>query len=503
MHYTPCNIVVIKTDHQRHDTIGALGYPHMITPNMDRLVREGVSFTNAYCCGATCISSRAAFYTGMFAHNTGCYSFDRWSHNPTWLSDIKESGYHTAAIGKVHHSPAAAMMAFDDRVYSENFPEMRGWHDDYANFLKANGQESGCKLITRDGHWLDKCCSDVFPLEEQYHVDQFVGRMATRWIRDYEQETPFYLHVGFVGPHDPFDPPQRFLNMYTDRDVPAPHKDKGGLDAKPGQYKRHMESCLNSTNWEKQPNHSSWAVDLRGKSQDELKRMRRHYYAEITQIDEQIGQIIGMLEERGVLENTLIILTCDHGDNLGDHELMYKWVMTDQAVRVPMVVRLPGATRAGDIDDGLFSHIDVGPTLLDILDLPIPARLDGASNWQRIAKGDTSQIPEAVYCEDNYLLMARTADRKYIHYAGQPYGEYYDMKADPGEEENLIEQLPDEVLKVKSSLLDWLLVSRYHGSLPNIQTPSGKRSIWPGNHPEDPFVLHAGCIGNNTVKLNG
>lgn len=139
----PKNIVVIETDQQRHDTINELGNSHMITPSMDRLVREGVSFVNAFCCGATCISSRAAMYTGMYAHNTGCYSFDLWAHNRTWLHEIKEHGYRTAAIGKVHHSPSTAMMAFDDRIYSENFPQMRSWYDDYANYLKAEGQESG------------------------------------------------------------------------------------------------------------------------------------------------------------------------------------------------------------------------------------------------------------------------------------------------------------------------------------------------------------------------
>ncbi len=87
------NIVVIKTDQQRADTVAAWGNPHMLTPNMDRLAREGVSFTNAFCCGATCISSRAAFYSGMFAHNTGVYTFDRWSHIRTWLHDFKEAGY--------------------------------------------------------------------------------------------------------------------------------------------------------------------------------------------------------------------------------------------------------------------------------------------------------------------------------------------------------------------------------------------------------------------------
>lgn len=380
---------------------------------------------------------------------------------------------------------------------------MSSWYDDYANYLKAEGQESGCKLITQDGNWMEKCCSDIFPLEEKYHVDQFVGRMATRWIRDYSDEAPFYLHIGFVGPHDPFDPPKRFLDMYEGRDVPAPRFDRDGLSAKPPQYKRHMESCLNTTDWGRGPGHGSWTIDLRDKTVDDLKRMRRHYYAEITQIDEQIGNILSELERRGILDETLILFTSDHGDNLGDHELMYKWLMTDQAVRVPMVIRLPGMSRAGSVDTDLFSHIDIGPTLLNMLGIEIPARLDGASNLRRLQQGDPDDAPDTVYCEDNYILMARSMDRKYIHYAGQEHGELYNMESDPWEETNLYgtEEYDAELAAIRGSLLGWLLQSRYHGSLPQIGRPNGRRTIWPGNHPHDPYVLHAGCIGNNRVML--
>ena len=499
----PRNIVFIETDQQRHDTINTLGHRHMITPNLDRLAREGISFVNAFCCGATCISSRAAMYTGMYAHNTGCYSFDPWAHNRAWLHEIKENGFRTAAIGKVHHSPSTAMMAFDDRIYSENFPQMGSWYDDYANYLKAEGQESGCKLITQDGRWMSKCCADIFPLDEKYHVDQFVGRMATRWIQDYGEDHPFYLHVGFVGPHDPFDPPKRFLDMYDSREIPSPRFDESGLDAKPPQYKRHMEACLNTTDWARGPAHGSWTIDLRDKGVEDLKRMRRHYYAEITQIDEQIGHILRALEDRAVLDDTLVMFTSDHGDNLGDHQLMYKWVMTDQAVRVPLVVRLPGRDRAGTVDEDLFTHIDIGPTLLEMLGVAIPDRLDGTSNLRRFVNGERGPVPETVICEDNYLLMARTKNRKYIHYAGQEHGEYYDMIADPWEERNVIdiEEYGQEIAAMRSELLDRLLTSRYHGSLPHIGRPNGKRSIWPANHPEDPYVLHAGCIGNNKTKL--
>lgn len=506
------NFVVIVTDQQRSDTIAAHGHPHMITPNLDRLVAEGVSYTQAFVCGATCVASRAAFTTGQYAHNTGCYSFDEWSHNRTWLHELSEAGFHTAAIGKVHHSPSASPMAFHDRVHAENFPDMKNWRDDYANYLKSGGQQSGCRLLTGDGRWHEKFASDTFPLPEAFHEDQFVGRMATRWIDDYEDERPFYLHIGFQGPHDPFDPPERFLQMYSEREVPLPRPDRGGLAARPPQYTRQMEAIRNSTDWDRAPGHGGWSVDLRNATDDDYRRMRRHYYALVTQIDEQVGHIMEALRRRDMLRDTLVVFTSDHGDNLGDHGLMYKWLMTDEAVRVPMIVRLPDADavsppsgrsvqtippRAGERDDRLFSQIDFGPTFLEAAGLPVPHRLDGRSNLSRFLTGDPSSAPEAVLCEDNYLTMYRTANRKYIHYAGQEHAEFFDLEADPHEEENLYPggSHEQEILQIRSKLLDWLMVSRYHGSLPQIGRAGGERSIWPANHPDDPWVLHAGTKG--------
>ncbi len=493
---SPKNIIVIKTDQQRADTIAALGNPHMITPNMDRLVHEGISFPQTYCNAATCVASRAAFYTGQYPHNTGCYGFDEWSHNRTWLHEIKDAGFRTAAIGKVHHIPGSDKMAFDERVYVENFPEMNGSHDDYAKFLKAEGQESPCKLLTQDGKWLDKCTSDVFPLEEKHHVDQYVGSMAKRWIDDYDGQKPFYLHVGFQGPHDPFDPPKRFLDMYEGRDVPLPHKDKDGLEARPPQYERFMEASRNPDKFHIAPPYGVWATDLRGRTDEELKRMRRHYYACITQIDEQIGHIYSSLEKQGLLENTLIILTSDHGDNLGDHEMIYKWLMTDQVVNVPGIVRLPGAQRAGIVDADFFSQMDIGPTILTALGIEPPQRLDGQSNWKRLSEGDASEAPDKVYCEDNYITMVRSKERKLIHYTGQDYEEYFNLSDDPWEESNLSKD-PDyaqEILETKAETMEWLMKSRYLGSLPQIKLETGKRPIWPENHPHDPFPLNAGSI---------
>ncbi|MGJ8654436.1 MAG: sulfatase family protein [Opitutaceae bacterium] len=487
----PINVVVITTDQQRSDAVAAWGNPHMITPNMDRLAEQGISLTRTYVAGNTCISSRAAFYTGQFAHNTGCYGFQDWAHNRSWVEDIRDAGYYTAAMGKVHHYPATAMMGYNERLYTENFPNLKKSYDDYANYLKAEDQPSPMKLLTQGGDWMNKHASAAFPLEEKYHVDQFVGRMAARWIQDYDKDEPFFLHIGFQGPHDPFDPPQRFLDMYEERDVPLPHFDVGGLEARPPQYARFMEACRNPLMFDQGPHFGVWAVDLLGMDDEAFRRMRRHYYAKITGIDYQVGKILDMLEAKGLMENTLIIFTSDHGDNLGDHELIYKWLMTEQSVHVPMIVRLPGAERAGAIDDDLFTQIDVGPTILTALGLEVPQRLDGSSNWKRITENDRNEVPEMVFCEDNYLTMVRTKDRKLIYYAGQPEEEYFNMTEDPWEEHNLAHN-PDyaqEIMALKVDMLEWMTVSRYLGSLSHVNQADGKRDKWPANHPGDPYIL--------------
>ena len=485
--------MIIKTDQQRADTINALGASHMITPNMDRLVNEGVSFTNAFCCGATCISSRVAFYTGRFAHNTGVYSFDDWADKRTWLHDLKDAGYHLSDVGKVHHQPCDAQMAYDERVIAENFPMFTDY-DDFSNYLKAEGQENPCKLHVADGKWLDKCVSQPYPLDEKYHVDNFLGRMACHWIDSYDKEKPFFLHVGFVGPHDPYDPPKRFLDMYKDVEIPAPVKRGDEFETKPPQYKRFMEQCLREPDdptFTKPGGYGVFSVRIDDKTDEQLLEMRRHYYAKITHIDEQIGKIMKSLEEKGLLDNTIVVFTADHGDNLADHGMMYKWLMTEQSTKVPMVVRMPGKKRFGIVDEDLFTQMDVGPTLLDFAGLEVPCYLDGSSNLQRIASGDKTQVPEKVYCEDNYLTMVRTKTHRFIHYAGQNVGEYYDIINDPYEFENLYDdpEYQDDIVKLKLDLLEWRCVSRYLGSALNVGLGPKPKRYWPGYIPEDPYIL--------------
>jgi arylsulfatase A-like enzyme len=464
----------------------------MITPNMDQLAKESVAFDHAFCCGATCVASRAAFYTGLFAHNTGVYHFDQWTHHRTWLDLFREEGYHLAGVGKMHHHPdESAKMAFHERVIAENFPMMTDW-DDYSNYLKAENQPHPLRELTKDGNWASKCASDAFPLEEKYHMDHFIGNMSCRWLEDYDGTKPFFLHIGFHGPHDPFDPPQRMLDLYENVEVPEPVQGQGELDSKPPQYKRflerHQQAHIDNT---KPPQYGAGLMSLKGKSTPDMLRWRKHYYAKISYIDEWVGKILKQLEEKGLSDNTAIVFTSDHGENLGDHGMIYKWLMTEQSTRVPMLIKLPKGMTTPRVDHDLFTQMDIGPTLLDLAQIEVPSYLDGKSNLSRLIHNDGHHVPQRVYCEDNYLTMVRTKEKRMVHYAGQPYGEYYDILQDPWEQNNVYDnpEYEEEIKKLKLEFLEERAVSSYLGSIERVKAPVYQKRKWPEFFPNDPYVL--------------
>jgi arylsulfatase A-like enzyme len=456
----PPNIIFIMTDQQRADTIAAAGNEWMITPALDRLAREGVLFGNAFCCGAACVASRAAMFTGMYAHNTGVYSNKRrWAHHRTWLDDFREAGYTVVNVGKMHARDAP--MAFHDRYIVENkSSHLR--YDQWNRFLWMSGLDVPRRHMTID-NWARQLNSAAWPYEERYHSDVFVGDMALNYIERWDGRAPLLLQIGFPGPHEPYDPLPRVLDMYQDRAasgqaMPSRIYQPGELARKPpvqAMFKRTYETADHEHR-----------IDFSAATDADLARMRRHYCAGVTGIDEKVGQILDALQDKGMLQTSIVVFTSDHGDNLGDHDLPYKWFMYDSVTRVPLIVRLPAGTGGGRMDEGLFSHIDLGPTLLELAGLPVPSRMDGCSRVARLASSPDAPVddaPQAVYAEENYLTMARTATHKLVYYAGHPWGELYDLVRDPDEVVNLydVDAYRPVRRELEAVLLEWLARSSY------------------------------------------
>lgn len=457
------NIVLIMTDQQRWDTIAAQGYDYMHTPGMDRLVKNGVSFRNAYCPGATCVASRAAIFTGYYPHNTGVYGFNPWAHRRNWIQDLAEGGYWCANVGKMHFIPYFADGGFHERIVVENptSPPVRAGFadDDWGHYLKLHGVERPMDRHRDDPHWHAKHQSVPWEYEEHLHSDVFIGNSAVAWVNSYNKDQPFFLQVGLTGPHEPYDPLPRHLDHYRDTNIPQPVWRDGELDKKPPQQQAFQDYFGKAE--------GEASVDMKGSSMEDLKKMRRHYFAKITTVDEQVSKVLDALEKRGFLENSVVIFCSDHGDMVGDHKLTYKWLMYDPVVHVPLIIYDPEMYGSANCAvQGKVNLMDLGPTILDYAGVEIPEGLEGRSLRPALNPDISFEGESYVFCENNYLTMIRGDDWKLIHYAGQTYGELYDLKRDPNELENLWDdpESAAEKDRLLHELFEWHIASTYRSA---------------------------------------
>lgn len=477
------NIVFILTDQQRADTIHALGAAHMKTPAMDSLVDGGVTFNKAFCPGATCTPSRAAIFTGMYAHNTGTYSFNNWGHQRTWVQDLADGGYWCASIGKMHFQPRDVSGGYHERVIVENPTSVTPWgghgDDDWGKFLAYHGMERPNYRHRSDPDWLSKWQGVPWEWDEKLHSDVFVADSAVGWISQRKEEDPFFLQVGFPGPHEPWDAPEEYVKLYEGVELPKPFDFPNSLEEQPPQHKSVRA-------FHAQADHEA-RIDMPNAKLENVMRMRKHYYAKISYVDAQIQKVLDALERSGHLENTIVLFSSDHGEMLGDHGAAYKWLMNDSITRVPFIVKdfRKGKGAATEVAD-LVSLMDVGPTVMDLAGLVKPTRLEGQSLTGYLEGGEVSPR-KAVYCEDNYMVMMRSETEKIVHYIGAPYGEYYRLEVDPQEVRNLWDD--DEHVsrrkELQLELLDWLAKSSYFNYGHKTSTDGGGAYgvRWHGNDP--------------------
>ncbi|MEZ5415577.1 MAG: sulfatase-like hydrolase/transferase [Opitutaceae bacterium] len=491
------NIVFILTDQQRFDTIRRHDCPWMKTPHLDRLTREGMSFRQAFCPGVTCVASRAAMFTGQYAHNTGVYSFDAWSHQRTWVHDLRDAGYFCVNVGKMHLIPRDDPGGFHDRVVVENPASMPGWSgsgdDDWGKFLNMHGLTRPSWRRDSDPAWRDKFQGLAWEYEERFHSDVFTGDAAVGFLRKHRSPKPFFLEVGLPGPHEPWDPPQRFIDLYQAADWPAPVDRDNDFTKRPPQHRAQLEVMAPPADgpWR----HDS-CIDMPKATAADMEHLRRHYYASVSLVDEQVGKILQALDETGQRENTWIIFSSDHGEMLGDHGMAYKWLMYEPIVHVPLIIcpppaaNLPVDTETTD----LVSLIDLGRTVLDMAGVRAPNRLEGISLLPWITGG--ARTPrDYVFSEDNYQVMIRSRDWKLVHYFGQEQGELYDLKHDPHELVNLWSDATHRERRVQLQLaiLEWLGTSTYFNAPAKHRRGEDRARRWPATTPHlhGPFPADA------------
>ncbi|MBM3265664.1 MAG: sulfatase-like hydrolase/transferase, partial [candidate division Zixibacteria bacterium] len=372
--------------------------------------------------------------------------------------DLAENGYRCVSIGKMHFSPRDVPGGFHERLIVENptsaFLKNGGADDDWGRYLTLHDVERPNDRHRTDPDWLQKYQCVPWHYEERFHSDVFIGNSALNWIRNHRPDRPVFLQIGFTGPHEPWDPLPRHLDLYRDTVTPPCAIRPGELEEKPAQQAA-LRAYFADADGEAR-------IDLSRANEADIAKMRRHYYAKITTVDEKIGEILDALSRCGYMDNSLLIFCSDHGDMLGDHGMAYKWLTYDPITHIPLIIRYPGSTRRGETVHDLVSLMDIGPTILEAADIPVPTYLEGRSLLPYTDRG-TPKPRRYVFCEDNYQIMMRSQTRKMVYYIGQHEGEFYDLEADPLELWNRWDDPHYAAEKAECTvhLLEWFATSVY------------------------------------------
>ncbi len=475
------NIILIMTDQQRADTIAHLGASWMHTPSLDRLAREGFALDNCFVTSPVCVASRASLFTGMYPHANGVFTnFQPWQ--PTWVQWLADAGYHCASIGKMHINPYDALGGFHQRFVVENkdrplFLEEhdRAFYDEWDKALHARKlvKPSRYTRFNEDPEGYKACLGAfVWNLDEDMHPDMFVGNHATWWIEERKARSPLFLQIGFPGPHPPYDPIPRHLERYANADVPMPVADDKECEAQPPAHHTLRQNMIrnnyDSVAWQEKP------------SREALLRMRRHYAANVSMIDEKVGQIMQALDRKGYLDDAIVIFTSDHADALGDHGHIQKWTMYDSVERVPMIVWSPSRVAGGRRSESLVQLIDIAPTILEAAGVSVPGNWEARSLFP-LLDGREARIRDKAYAElardhiqsgAEYMVMQRDERWKIVYYLGESRGELYDLESDPGELCNLWDA--PEARDTRERLLRELFEWSMRGSLLSRMPPQRK-----------------------------
>lgn len=352
----PPNILLLFTDQQRHDTIAALGNPVIKTPSLDRLVSEGTTFRRAYTPCPVCMAARASLMTGLPPHANGCV--DNRDFPPesqrSFASVLAAQGYQTHGVGKMHFAPDwRRSWGFESRDTSE---EVKEGHD-YRSFIEENGFGHVFELCGPRGEFY--YLPQPSQLPEKLHETAWVADRSIAFLRRRDRSRPFFLMSSFIKPHPPFESPAPWHRLYRCDQVPMAHI--------PDDYRDYWTRINVVQNRYKH-------MDQVGRNDRLLRTMKAAYYAAVSFIDRQVGRILAALEASGELDDTLIILTSDHGEMLGDYLCFGKRCLLEASVRVPLVARFPRAFRAGAQVRTPVSLLDLFPTFAEAAGAPVDVR---------------------------------------------------------------------------------------------------------------------------------
>ena len=482
----PPNIVLIMADQLAPQFTGAYGHPLVRTPHMEALAVNGTRFNSAYCNSPLCAPSRASFMTGQLPTRIDAYDngSEFAASVPTFAHYLRMMGYRTCLSGRMHFVGPDQLHGFEERLTTDVYPVDFAWTPDW---------ERPDERIAKWFHNMDAVRqAGVAATTFQFEYDEETAFLARRRIFEYamDRTVPFAMTVSFIHPHDPYVTRPEWWDLYDHASVDLP-----ATDPAEDPHSKRLEA----------------GIDMASKpvTDGQIRNARHAYYANTSYFDSLVGRIVQALREADLLDSTVVIVTSDHGDMLGERGLWYKMNMFEHSARVPLIIHGPGIP-SQEIAEPV-SLVDLLPTFLDIAsadgrETPEPgAPLDGRSIWQ-LATGQPDPGREALaeYCgeiTDHPILMIRRGAFKYIHCDRDP-PMLYNVQTDPLERVNLAGSpehqehagsFDAEVARRWDScaIRKRVIASQKHRHAVHAATEKGLRASWdysPNRNPAQEFV---------------
>ncbi len=421
------NIIVIMADQLAPHFTGAYDHPLVKTPHLDALAARGMRFDAAYCNAPLCAPSRFSFMSGQWiSHIAGYDNASEFKASiPTFAHALRHAGYRTCLSGKMHFVGPDQMHGFEERLTTDIYPSDHAWTPDW---------EASDERIDKWYHNMDSVreagtAATTFQIE----YDDETCFFARRRIMEYAMNKvdPFSMVISFIHPHDPYVARPEWWNLYDSNDIDMPN-----TDAPSDPHTERLRVGIEAD------------VDI--PTDQEIRNARQAYYANVSYFDSKIGEIVKALDESEQLDNTVIVVTSDHGDMLGERGLWYKMNFFEHSARVPMVFAGPGIQHG--ISAEPVSLLDLYPTFLELAktadEYPegFTANVDGTSMVPLLTGAGEGYNGRAVaeYCAEcasHPMLMIREGDFKYIHCDVDP-AQLFNVVTDPRELVNLAED-PD------------------------------------------------------------
>ncbi len=415
------NILVIMSDEHNADVLSCYGNRIVRTPNLDRLAAQGVVFEAAYTNSPLCVPCRLSFTSGKYISRVGAWNNDCWlpsADYPSIARVMNAAGYESYLCGKMHY----------DRTRRYGFTEIGG--------NMNNDVKTGKGHRRRPDDLTSKGLSGRF---EQFRAaddssvlrhDRRVTAGAVEFLTHRKPtDKPFFLLVGYLAPHFPLIVPEEYWNHYKGK-VPMPVIPPGLLDSLPLNYK-HLRAGFQ-------------VVDV---PPDTVRMGRELYYGLTEWVDNEIGKTLQALRDSGLADNTVVVYTTDHGENMGEHGLWWKNAMYDSAARIPLIVSWPQRWRGGQRRGGVCSLVDVVQTIAELGRAKVPADWNGASLCGVLddPKAPWKDLAVSEYYAHNIAsgyVMLRKGPFKYVYHTPpddrhSAERELYDLRNDPGELHNL------------------------------------------------------------------